>query len=124
MNDKTRGWPDRGRMLLLVLLACIFLTGAEFVDIIPNDGAGGIQIKAGQTVKFEAKPGNSTGSGDIPANMTVLRWDYHRLIFQKVSSADTSITLKAQREGAGFVSVMTKINNSPCYKRINATVYK
>jgi hypothetical protein len=106
-----------------VISLCV--SGEYFIEISPNNEPDYYEMKLGEIVTFEVvayEKGESVNS--IVGLEEKVWWEYDKRLLEKASSDETSITLKAIREGIAQVSATTLIKNNHCQKEIGISITK
>jgi hypothetical protein len=106
-----------------VISLCV--SGEYFIEISPNNEPDYYEMKLGDIVTFEVtayKKGESDNT--LVGLEEKVWWQYDKRLLEKVSSDETSIRLKAVREGVTQLCATTLIKNNHCQKKISISIIK
>lgn len=104
----------------------ICVSGGEyFIEINPSAESGFYEINVGDIVTFEVTAYKRDDDTTTSVNLNEkIWWQYSKRLFEKVSSSENSIRLKAIRESATQLGATTIIKNNHCQKKINIAIIK
>ncbi len=101
------------------------VSGEYFIEITPNNEPDYYEMKVGQIVTFEVTAyEKGEGINSLVSLEEKVWWEYDKRLLEKVSSDETSITLKALQEGNTELSATTLIKNNHCQKKIDISIIK
>jgi len=105
----------------LGLAVCV--SGEYFIEITPNSEPNYYEMKINDSRAFTV---SAYEKGEKENSLTGLEekvwWEYDKSLLEKLSSDETSITLKAIREGISELSATTIVKTQHCQKKINIAI--
>lgn len=113
-------------LVALLGVSLCTLEGEYFIEINPGIEQDFYKMNIGDTVTFEVTAYKREDNSKTLVGLDGERiwWEYNKRLFEKVSSSQNSIRLKAIREGVTQLGATTIIKNNHCRKKINISIIK
>lgn len=103
----------------------VCVSGEYFIEITPNYEPDYYQMKLGDTVSFKVNAyQKSATSNSLVELKEKVWWEYDLRLLEKVFLDNTSVTLKAKKEGMSGLCATTLVKNQYCRKKISISIIK
>ena len=117
--------------MLRIIFALAFLgislcvSQEYFIEVNPNNEPDYYEMRIGDIVTFEVSGYKKGQSGNSLVSLEgKIWWEYDKRLLEKVSSGESSIRLKAIKEGISQLSATTIIKNNHCQEEISISITK